>query len=66
MKLPRKKHYMAVGTELIVPNSKRTGWKLVQYVTDDTLCVEASDGKQIQVYLKDVQLRYSMNIRRAK
>ncbi len=66
MKLPVKRHRIPEGTELIIPNSQRTGWKLVQYISDDIIVAEASDGKQIQVYVKNVQLRYSMNIRRAK
>lgn len=56
---------MPIGTELVITTStERNPWKLVAYVTDDILCVEATDGKQTQVYKKNVVLRKSMNIHR--
>lgn len=55
---------MPKGTELVILTSKRSIWKLVCYVTNDILCVEAADGKQIQVYKKDVVLKHSMSIHR--
>lgn len=54
------KYRMPAGTELVITTeTKRNPWKLIAYVTDDILCVEAADGKQTQVYKKDVVLRHS-------
>jgi hypothetical protein len=66
MKQEFKKYKMPVGTELVlITETKRNPWKLVGYVTDDIICIEAEDGKQIQTYKKNVVLRKSMNIHRA-
>jgi len=61
-----KKYRMPAGTELYIPDSKRTGWKLLQYLNDDIIVCEASDGKQIQVNKKQVQLKMSMTPHRTK
>jgi len=56
-----------VGTELTLKSkSERTGWKLVQYVTDDIICIEASDGKQIQTYVNNVNYRFASQPIRSK
>lgn len=56
---------MKPGTELVLlTETKRNPWKLIQYIDDDILCIESEDGKQIQCYKKDVALRHSMNIHR--
>lgn len=55
----KQPYRMPVGTELHVPSSTRKGWKLVSYVTDDMICIEAPDGKQIQIDKKNVTLRMS-------
>lgn len=64
--MPTQSYRMPAGTELHIPNSVRTGWKLLQYLTDDVIVCEASDGKQIQVNKNQVQLKMSMTSHRTK
>lgn len=63
--MTKQTYRMQPGTELVLlTETKRNPWKLVSYVTNEILCIESEDGKQIQAYKKDVVLRKSMNIHR--
>jgi hypothetical protein len=39
---------------IIIAGNNRNPWKLISKVDGKTICVQAKDGKQVQVYKKDI------------
>lgn len=62
----KNKYRMQPGTTLMLENSQRNPWKLVQYVDDNFIVLEAEDGKQVQVNKNQCFIRYGSSPKRNK